>query len=475
MPARGGWFHCAVVLPMVLVGAVSWLSAWTGQRSQFGHSSAARSAYVRGEQIDPDFGYLRGTLLPPEMGDSLREMAGWRRALPPERRAKILNGPGTEMAARFWPALKTPGLPIYLHAGNSMGSAEEERFLRLIRSDAIAEITVSRVLDLWDGRGRAILEHRYDKNSLGVVFSVYSRIPVPGVSLAPVWFTRLFGGNADSRVLVSDAEFLTMSDWRMMLGVTAGTAEMRLIVPTNRLQGEVVLRREKNAPRVPAAVEFAVYAQANETTRFERWRQRVELAADQDMVIVPTGLLDSSHMPATFTLEIPPELAGQVAAGWRGPQIMHTGLEGPEQPDWFYRGPGSATVLDEAALTKLLPTGWRPDAAWMRNGRVTESGIELSAGGEIWLRVHHVVRDFAGTVKAVSAVADDPRTLPFVRGMWYRGGRLECFTNQQVRPEDMGADFHAWCGEPGGWLVIGVDPSLTASPVLVRVHTVPSP
>lgn len=474
LPARGGWFQCAVVLPMVLVGAVSWLSAWAGQRSQFGHSSAARSAYVRGEQVDPDFGYLRGTLLPPEMADSLRYMAEWRRRLPPERRARILYGPGTEMAARFWPALKTPGLPIYLHAGNSMGSAEEERFFRLLRSDAISEILVSRVLDLWSGRARVIFEHRYDKNTLGGVFFVYSRIP-PGVSLSPVWFTRLFGGNADSRVLVSDAEFLPLSDWRMMLGITEGTAEMRLIVPTNRLQGEVVLRRQKDAPRVPVAVEFAVYAQANESARFERWRQKVELAADQDMLIVPTGLLDSSHMPATFTLEIPPELSGLVTAGWRGPQIMHTGAEGPEQPDWFFRGPGTVTVLDEAALAKLLPADWRPAAAWMRNGRVTESGIELSAGGEIWLQVRDLVRDFAGTAKAVSASADDPRTLPMVRGMWYRGGRLEVYSDQLVRAEDMVADFHAWCAEPGGWLVIGVDPSVTASPVMVRVHKTPQP
>lgn len=475
MPARGPWFYGGLVLPMVLAGVISWISAWNGQRSQFGHSLAARSDYIPGEQIDPDFAYLRGTRVPPEMADSLRSMAEWRRKLPPERRSRILNGPGTEMAARFWPALKTPGLPIYLHAGNSMGPAEAERLLRLIRSEEIAEITVSRVLDLWEGRERAILQHRYDKHAFGGVFSVYSKIPVPGVSIAPVWFTRLFGGNADSRVLVSNAEFLPMADWRMLLGVTAGSAEMRLIIPTNRLQGEVVLRRVGNGPRVPAAVEFVIYAQANEKARFERWRRRVELAADQDEVIVPYGILDTSHLPTTFTLEIPPELGGRVAAGWRGPQIMHTGLQGPEQPDWFYREPGPVVVLDEVALAKLLPPGWRPDRAYMRNGRVTASGVELSPGGEIWLRAQGVLRDFAGTAKAVSASASDPRTLPTVRGMWYNGGRLEVYSDQQVRAEDLGADFYAWCAEPGGWLVIGVDPSFSASPVIVRVHKSPPP
>ena len=64
LPARGPWFYGGLVLPVVIVGGIAWLSAWQGQRSQFGHSSAPRADYVTGEQAGPDFAYLRGTRLP---------------------------------------------------------------------------------------------------------------------------------------------------------------------------------------------------------------------------------------------------------------------------------------------------------------------------------------------------------------------------------------------------------------------------
>ena len=241
---------------------------------------------------------------------------------------------------------------------------------------------------------------------------------------------------------------------------------MQLLVPTNRLQGDVVVRRLEGAPRVPVSAHFMIYAQANATARFERWSQQVELPADQDEVIASYAI-DSSHMPTTFTVEIPAGQAGIAAAGWRGPKIQHTGQDGPDEPAWFFRGDAPVVPMDEATLTRLLPEGWRPVAAFMRNGRVTDTGIELSAGGEIWLRARGLVTEFAGI-----AVMPPNGHSPLVRGIWYSGGRLEVFTEMLVRDNDRTADFHAWCAEPGGWLVIAVDPGQGVTPVTVRVHKV---
>ncbi len=61
MPPRGWWFYGALVWPALIVGVVSWHSAWLGQRSQFGHSSAPRAEYVDGGQAGPAFAYFKGT------------------------------------------------------------------------------------------------------------------------------------------------------------------------------------------------------------------------------------------------------------------------------------------------------------------------------------------------------------------------------------------------------------------------------
>lgn len=464
LPARGPWFYGVMVLPVVLVGCLAWPSAWQGQRSQFGHSRALRSNYVDGADAGPEFAYLRGTLIPPENAESLRAVAQWRRSLTDEQRGQHFFGPGTEWAAHFWPAMRTPGLPIYVHAGNSLGEAEAGKLLTAISSGELAAISVSNVLDLWPEHERTYLMHRYLRRPLGPLFAAYNK--VPGVSIAPIWFTRAFGGSVDARFLVSGAQLQRRADWQMFVGVTGGHGEMRLTVPSNRLDGEVILRRVKGAPRVPVSAHFMIYAQANPTARFERWSQQVDLPADQDETVASYAI-DSSHMPTTFTVDIPPAMDGLAVAGWRGPRIQHTGGDGPEEPAWFYPGDAPVTRLNEAALARLLPDGWRPEKAFIRNGRVTEKGIELAGGGEIWLRVKGLVTRYAGT-----ATMTPGGNRAVVRGMWYSGGRLEVFSDMPVRESDLTADVHGWCGEPGGWLVVAVDPGLEIAPVTLKLHQV---
>lgn len=467
LPARGPWFYGVLVVPAVLIGAVSWHSAWLGQRSQFGHSDSLRKHYVDAGKAGEEFGYFRGTLMPPETVASLRKMGEWRRSLSDDRKKGHFYGPGTEWAAYIWPAMATPGFTIsaYRQPGNSDSLAEVTRLATALGDGTIKEITVSNVLDYWDERHVSLLKHRYDRQPLGEVFSVYSANVEEGVSGAPIWFTRAFGGNADSRYVMTNAKFFGPDEWHQFLGVTAGQGRMYLKMPSNRLQGEVLVRRLPGAASVATAADFVIYAQANETARFERWKQRVELPADQEEIRVAYSI-DGSGMPTTFTVDIPAEYEGMIVAGWRGPQILHTRDEGPAEPDWFYRGKADVVSLDEAALAKLLPDAWRPEKAFMRNGRVTSQGIELLPGGEIWLRVNGFVTELSGQM---TVNAWDPSYVPFVRSMWYRGGRLEVFTQARVRDTDYKAEFKSWCAEPGGWLVISVDPLLSPTATQVRI------
>lgn len=468
LSARGGWFYGGLVLPVVLTGCLGWHSAWLGQRSQFGHSPAPRAAYVDGAEIDPEFAYFQGTRMPPELADSFRQLAAWRRGLAPERRAAVFYGTGTECLARIWPAMHLPGMSAYIVFGN-MGQQEEARLVDALRTGLFKEITILQWADYWPDAAFTRLRHAFDKRAVGFDFYVYSLPPDPCVSIHPVQFVRNFGGNADSRKILSDADYLESSPGHYFLGVTQGQGEMLLDHPTNRLRGEVILRRSAGAPSGPLTADFGVYATGG-GARFERWRSRVELPEGQEEVRAEYEV-DSSSLPTVFTVEIPPEFAGRVGAGWRLPRIEHVNSRGPDKPEWFYRGEAVAEALDETVLGRWLPGEWRPSQAWLRGGRVTNDGIELSPGGELWLRVNGIVKEMTGHVEL--AVPEGwTGDLPVLRSMWFAGCRLEVFTDKAVRREDGRMEFVTWCAEPGGWLVLGLEPAAKAPPVRVHVQAV---
>ncbi len=466
IPAKGPWFYSIIVGPIICVGLIGWLAAWQGQRSQFGRSSAQRGDYLLGEQISAEFSYLRGTRLPPEIAVALRRMAEWRQSLDPQRCNQVFYGPGTEMAAHIWPAIRTPGLPIDIHAGQSMGDQEYALLHRLIRQGELPEITVSVVQDLWADDLKLLLAHRYDKRQFGEAFAAYSRTVEAGVSIAPIWFTRMFGGSTDSRLLASDASFQSRLDWQKFLGVSEGQGKMQLLVPTNRLAGEVIVRRVPGTTPMPLNADFSIYAQANERARFERWSARVVLPMGQDEILVPYAV-DSNNMPTTFTVAIPPEFSGKMTAGWKGPRIVHSGSDASVEPVWFFREKGAVISLDTAALSSLLPNGWRPIRALIRNGRLSERTLELMPGGELWLQIKGIVK--IGGVAGVGANQVLSGMPLMVHGLWYKTGRLEVYTQTLIQDLGRSTHFHAWCAEPDGWIVIAVEPSTVASPVVIRI------
>jgi hypothetical protein len=296
-----------------------------------------------------------------------------------------------------------------------------------------------------------------------------NRLALTVVSGEPVPFVWRFGGNVDSRHLSTSAELLETGDKRGFIGGAEGWMEMRVNLATNRLQGEVlVLRTDADVAR-PMWADFAIYAQPDKANRYPRWSTRVHLPVGQKEVRVPYAI-DSSHLPTTFTLNIPAGLTGKIAAGWRVPYITDVGGDSPE-PEWLNRSDAPAVVLDEAALHQLLPDEWRPLEARMRNGRVTNAGVELLPEGEIWFHVRGIVSKFIGISTVVTSGV--PAHRPEVNGFWYKAGRLDAYASPA--PESTSASqqfFQAWCGEPGGWLVIAVDTNPTMSPVAVRVTEV---
>ena len=287
---------------------------------------------------------------------------------------------------------------------------------------------------------------------------------------SPLQFIGRFGGNADSRFLNTSGRFFRLTDGREFIGGTAGVVEMRLSLPANRVRGELVVRRTGGSKDQPVAADFAIYARHYRGDRYERWRGRVELAPGEQEKVVPYAI-DSSHLPSMYTVEIPKQFEGRLVAGWRNPEITDVGSDAPA-PAWLVPSSPPAQRLDEDAFQALLPgSAWRPEEAHMRGGRITANGIELQAGGEIWLHVHGLVSHLAGLASAVPA--KDDRHPAAIRGLWYKAGRLQGYAAPSS-PADLKAPrtFQAWCAEPGGWIVIFAHLDPGAAPVLIQITEV---
>lgn len=354
------------------------------------------------------------------------------------------------------------------HLADYIAESPDVRYALIHKTDphyvAPREIETSRAyrtLEMYVGeRSRNQAEQREFGNWL-----FYRRTRAAGKTLPFVW---RFGGNTDPRFITSAAEFFELDDGRGFFGTTEGPMEMRVNLTTNRLHGEVVVQRTGLDKSTPVTVEFAIFAQYQLGARFPRWSARVELPVGQREIVVPYAI-DSSHLYTTYTVDVPGKFAGKIAAGWRSPVITDVGGD-LASPEWLRTDMGSVTVLDDNALSKLIGVAWRPRRAEMRNGRVTERGIELSPGGEIWLHADNVITRMNGFVEVVPD-AEHP-ALPPVTGLWYKAGRMETYVSPSTDKNTLRQSFQSWCAEPGGWLVISLHANPELSPVLVHVTDV---
>lgn len=468
LSCSGRVFQLSLVVPVLLVGVLAWHSAWRGQRSQFGYSQAARSAYVAGETTAPEFGYLRGTLLPPEIGESLTTTAQWRASLPPEARATIFYGPAVEWLEKPWPTLKQPGMPLWMHGGTSYGTVEEERLVKLLSADGPYRYAlVPEARDHWPEATAKEIRAKYALRRLGPVWFCYEQLPPGVVSWRPVEFLQNFGGNVDATFLQSTMEVRTLADGRTFVGAGQGRGEMSLLAPSYRAAGEAVLARAPDAAPGEVAVPFTVYAVAGEH-KYPRWSSTVVLPAGQAELVVPFGV-DCGGLPLSFVFDVPPEATDRVLAGWRSLTLLHA-IDGPERPPMLRPASPEALPASPAMRAALLPAGWNPSEIRVRQARVGAQGLELVPGGEVWIRLGDSLVEIEGSATVADGVALSAD--PVVRVLYYKGAKLDVQSQSAIRAPGRRFDFKAWSAERGGWLVIMLEPNASVPPVTVKLLTV---
>lgn len=455
LPARGAAFVLGIVLPAGVLGVAGWESAWRGQRSQFGYSTAPRSEYRDGGAVHEEFAYLRGTRLPPSIAATMNEARIMRSRVPALLRGKIFYGPGLEWLERPWPTMHVRGLPLWMHAGTSYGPSEEKLLLDALRPDGVFDtILVSEVRDHWTEETRELLRTGYRKARLGPDWFLYRGVPAGTVSVDPLGFLSEFGGNVDSSLLRSTMKPLTQSDGRKFLGTSAGLGTLTLQAACYRVQVEAVIRRRDPQAAGPVRLRFGAFAMIGDELH-ERGTFDAELPAGEGEKVF-VHVIDPGGVPMLFTVNVPPEWAGRIEAGWRAPRSLHT-VDGPDEPPHLSAATRPVELAEAGMRLALLPEKAQGMTVFVRAPVGTDAnGFVLSPGGEVWLRLRGGFPAITLTAQAAGPL--NPAAQPVLRVFYYKGGRLEVLSQEAVHSAEP-INLRAWSAEADGWIGVLLDPS----------------
>lgn len=453
-PARGAAFVAGLLLPAVIIGGAAWLSAWRGQRSQFGYSHAPRASYVSAEQAGPALHYLRGLRLPPEDVEIFARMGEWLPAAGPDGRRPVFYGAGVEWMERIWPAMRVRGRSLWAHWGTTYGPRETFRLMHELGTAGECQFvltTLARDAD-WPDDARAILGQFYLRSLLGP--SMVRWVRRDGWQLQckdAVDFINRFGGNVAGTALRFEAlplAYLRYEHERWMLGVTQDEGRLQMTLPSYRFGADAVLERLPHAGPGPLRAHFKIIVHGA-TPETVRWEKDVELPAGEARVALPF-MLDALAQRLELRVAVDAGSQGGVAAGYRNFQITHA-VEGPAEPPDLRVDERLPVAADDAQTAALLgDTSWRPQQIFVTAARgAGPDGLDLAEGGEVWLHTPEMLADIRGRVIGVAEGT-------MARVVWYKGGRLQLMQQGHVPPGGT-FQFHAWCGEPGGWFGILLD------------------
>ena len=464
LPPRGLPFWLGLVIPALLTGAVSWESAWRGQRSQFGHSSARRETYLPAETANPAYSYLRGTKLPPEMHGALSAAATWLNTV--ERRGlhPVFYGPGLEWLERVFPAVKPGPMPLLAQWGTTYGPTELNRLHRALEDDQIYPAVLSiHAWDAWTFETQLIFNFRFRRSSLGELIDLRQRCGQPSGLIDAIAFANDLVGNTVATSLDFAGTAIgphSDSAQKPFLGVTQGEGRLALHVPIRRMESEAIVHR------LSVGAEISVYADFRATshaTGEARWSARLALPVGQRDASLSFTAGGNSE-PIDLIVTIPAAFQNQLAAGFRNARITDIGADTGPAPYLRLEKPADESF---DAPPQFLGGSWSPDKITLRAGRVTPAGVELRAGGELWLYSRDGLTELSGSIfRSPGSSGAAPAV---ARIVWYKSGRLQVLQQEGLPDPTSKIHFRAWSAEPEGWFGILTDPIAGGPPVTIEI------
>jgi hypothetical protein len=466
---RGAWFVAGLALPALLLAVSGWRSAWQGQRSQFGYSIAPRAAYEPAASAGPAFAQLAGLRLPPELVHSLGVLDA---SLPePDEsgtRAAFL-GLGMEWARRNFAVPSPKGQPLWIHWDTTYDAAAIARLRENLADESgpyrVVVTTVAR--DEWPQEIRNVLDGSYTTDHVGGVLRRWTRRDKDAVNLADSFETlSRLGGNLDGHFLHFDRAPLTFrraGNGQLLLGTSRREGNVLLRAPTYRVRMRAALGRLPGRGDGPLYADLKVIVHGAVPEQV-KWAARLELPAGEPMVTVPVEI-DAQGKRLVLWAAQPPEQEGRAFAGYREIEITHGIEDEGGAPVLRPRMPAEVPATPEMAASLFGGIAWRPQELRVRGGRAGPEGLVLQPGGEVWIHTDGMTGEVRG-----QATAGGGGKLPFVRSIWFKGGRLQVLQNGEV-PRGQPFDFHVWTAEPGGWIGIVADPTEGAEEAVVRIRS----
>ena len=449
---RGLPFWLGLVIPALLAGAVSWESAWRGQRSQFGHSHARRETFLPAETADPAYAYLRGTNLPPEMHRSLGAVATWLKTVEQRGRYPVFYGPGIEWLERLFPAVKPGPMPLLAQWGTTYGPIELNRLHRALHDEAIYPAVLSiHAWDAWTAETEVILNFQFSRSLLGELIDLRQRSKRPSALVDAIALSSDLVGNVAATMINFDGTAIgpfADSTGKRFLGVDREEGRIALHAPIRRLAGEAIVHRLNSSTGNACFVDFRVISHASGETR---WSARLELAAGQRDLALPFTT-SGNEEPLDLVVTIPPAYQDQIAAGYHNPRITDTGADAGPAP---YLRPTKPADESIGTIPSFAGAAWNPDKITLRSGRITSTGIELRAGGELWLYSHAALTELSGEISLAPGSSNS--TTAVIRIVWYKSGRLQVMQQEGLSDPTGKVHFRLWSAEPDSWFGILTD------------------
>lgn len=455
----------------VVNGAPALRSGWIGERSQFGHSGSSRTDYVELATLNPRFEYLRGILIPPEMADSYGELHHY---IPPANAAGLhpaFYATGVEWLERIWPTVKVKELPLWMHDGTSYQRAQGELLYELIMPPSRYKVLVASVpWDHWPGQSHVATALFTNSHQSGSVLRVYQ----PQVDLQAnndqIKLINLFGTNFETRLLRFDnTVFQSTKDGRIYFGAyNSAPATVYLDWRGSRALARGILRRLEPDDSTVVNASFDIEYEVDGVWHHIENRQ-LQLAPGEDQTTFELTF-DGRRRDLRFRVQLEENAVGIASAGWFAPTLLHS-QPATGYPPPLVRQPSPESPVTPDRLSALNQTGWIPDDVFLRGGQVTEDGYVLEPGGQIWLKANHPLKALDGLIQVASKASSD-ESMPLVRVLWYKGGRVQIAWQDRLNSENRSHHFHSWSPGPEGWFGILSDPSPGAAPVTVLINQV---
>lgn len=449
-----------VAVPAALLLISAWSSAWIGQRSQFGYSTASRTDYQEVAVEVPRLQAMGGLWLPPEVVGSLKMFDIGQVDPDKSGRYNEFYGLGTEWLDRFYPAIRKRNEPLWVHWGTSYDESAirllSERMSGADRYEAIY-CTVAR--DEWPDEIRAVLDKYYDRQFVGSTLLRWSpKNPGPDLSDAFDMQAKL-GGNIVGSVLHFDRHPMTFSqttDGAVIMGTRHSAGAVLLNTPTYRMKGVAMIDRLPGTGDNPVEVRARITVHGS-TPEELLWSAHLQLQPGEQTKRLPF-VIDPGGRRVMFWISTDRPGRSPVFAGYRELEI-EAAVEGPIEAPALRGDVSTARMAKPTELDALFDRlKWRPEYLLLRDAQVDAEGAELAPGGELWFHTQNMTGLVEGGVKNLSANT----TGPMVRVVWYKGGRLQLMQNDVV-PAGGSYPFRVWTAEPGGWIGVLTDRSDSAA------------